>query len=288
MAIRVCESAVELKYNLNLRDYTTIKIGGETRYFFVVHTPEELAFLVRRYRNSFYLLGAGSNLLIKDGKLSKVVVKLGEEFNYIDKRENLLEAGAAVPFSRLLKYAVENNFGGLENLAGIPASLGGLLSINASSFGRNIGSFLEEAEVMNERGDINRIKKEQVIFGYRYSSLRNYIILRAWLKLDEDKDVRQKVRGFIKLRRQSQDFDFPSCGCIFKNPPLYASGFLIDTCGLKGVKKNGAQISHKHANFIVNLGGARYNDVDYLINLVKDRVYQRYNIVLEEEICRWE
>lgn len=286
--MKICEAAVELKYNFNLRDYTAIKIGGEARYFFIVHTPEELAFLVRRHQNSFYLLGAGSNLLIKDGKLRKVVVKLGEGFNYIKRRENLLEAGAAVPFSRLLKYAVENNLGGLENLAGIPASLGGLLSMNASSFGRDSGSFLEEAEVMNERGDINRMKKEQVIFGYRYSSLRNYIILRAWLKLDEDKDVRQKVRGFIKLRHQNQDFDFPSCGCIFKNPPLAASGFLIDECGLKGVKRNSAQISAKHANFIVNLGGARYSDVDYLINLVKDRVYKRYKIVLEEEICRWE
>lgn len=286
--MKVCESAVECKYNFNLRDYTAIKIGGEAGCFFIAHTPEELAFLVRRYQNSFYLLGAGSNLLIKDGKLRKVVVKLGEGFNDIKRRENLLEAGAAVSFSRLLKYAVENNFGGLENLAGIPASLGGLLLMNASSFGKDIGSFLEEAEVMNERGDINRIKKEQIIFGYRQSSLKNYIILRAWLKRNEDKNVRQKVRGFLKLRHQSQDFDFPSCGCIFKNPPLSAAGFLIDACGLKGVRRNGAQISDKHANFIVNLGDARYSDVDYLINLVKDRVYKKYKIVLEEEICRWE
>lgn len=276
----------ELKYKYSLTDFTTIKIGGEAKYFFRAASIESLQKILKSCQGACYILGGGSNLLVTDGLVEKCVIKLGEEFNYI-REDNYIEVGSATPFSKLIRHALANSLGGFECLAGIPATVGGLTMMNASSFGREISQHLHKIEVMDIRGNVMDIRKEEIIFSYRNSSLNEYIILRVWFKALKDYDVKAKISNYLKVRISKQDFDFPNCGCIFKNPDSKPAGFLIDACGLKGFKKNDAQVSHKHANFIINLNKASYNDVDYLINHIKETVHKKFGIILEEEIKRW-
>ena len=280
--------AVELRHNHNLKNLTTIKIGGEARHFFIVNTIDALRELVVSLGGSYYVLGGGSNLLIKNTILDTEVIKLGDEFNGISKGQRYLEVGAAVKLSSLIKYALYNNLGGLDNLAGIPASVGGLVTMNASSFNREVSDFVKGVEVMDKEGNVWQIKKEEITFSYRQSSLSNYVVLKVWFDLPKDENFKTKINTFMKQRISTQDFSYPSCGCVFKNPKNFSAGFLIDSCGFKGLRQNDAQISSKHANFIINLGKASYDDVDYLINRAIEEVHKKFGIILEEEIKRWD
>ncbi|MFA5271850.1 MAG: UDP-N-acetylmuramate dehydrogenase [Candidatus Omnitrophota bacterium] len=279
--------AVELKHNHNLKDLTTIKIGGQARHFFIVNTIDALRGLVTGLDNPYYVLGGGSNLLVKDSILDREVIKLGGEFDYISKGSRYLEVGSAVKLNSLIKYALKNSLGGLDNLAGIPATVGGLVTMNASSFNREISYFIKGVEVMDTSGNVEQIKKEDIVFSYRQSSLSKYIVLKVWFDFPKDDNLKAKINTFIKQRINAQDFSYPSCGCVFKNPKEYSAGFLIDSCNLKSLRQNGAQISSKHANFIINLGKASYEDVDYLINRAREEVHKKFGIILEEEIKRW-
>lgn len=276
----------KLKRNYSLADFTTIKIGGEAKYFFTAEDGEALRKIVKKCQGNFYILGGGSNLLVSDSPIKKCVVRLGGGFDYI-KKDKYLEVGAATVLSKVIKYASANNFGGFDNLAGIPATIGGLVVMNASSFDREISACLREVEVMDAQGNIKNLKKEEISFSYRKSSLAGCIILRAWFEIVKDYDVKAKVSNYLKTRMSKQDFEFPNCGCIFKNPLEKPAGFLIEACGLKGFKKNDAQVSQKHANFIINLNKAKYADVDYLTKVIKENVHKKFGVVLEEEIKRW-
>ena len=299
----------ELKHNCSLKDYTTIKIGGDG-YLFAPHDRDQLHKNIIELGEDFYLLGGGSNLLIKDTAIEKPIIKLGDGFKYIEpyKDKDCLEVGGATLLADLLNYCIKNELEGLERLAGIPATIGGIIANGASSFGFNISSYLDKVEVMDRRGIAKELSAEGIDFSYRSSSLKGEIIVRAWFKLKKSKSIKERIKEFVSKRLASQDFGYPSCGCIFKNPKItnseefkkkypkvifpkdsgnLSAGYLIDLCGLKGEQKNDACISLKHANFIVNLGRARYNDVSYLIDKIKDEVYRRYAISLEEEVEKW-
>ena len=276
-----------LTKDVSLKNYTTIKIGGRAKHFYVAENIDDLGRIVADVGPDFYLLGKGSNLLVADSLIERPVVKLGKDFTYLRKKGELLEVGASTPLSFLIKYCLENNLWGLENLVGIPATVGGLLAMNAASFGRSISSSLAEVDVMNRDGEIQTLGKGEITFDYRSSSLEKYIILGAGFNLSLNGDLKQKVSESLGKRLSSQDFDFPSCGCVFKNTPEFSASFLIDSSQLKGVRKGDAQISLRHANFIVNCGCAKYNDVDYLIQKIKDQIHKKYSIILQEEIKRW-
>ncbi|UCC94571.1 MAG: UDP-N-acetylmuramate dehydrogenase, partial [Candidatus Omnitrophota bacterium] len=253
---------IELKRNVELKRFTTIGIGGSGSCLFLVHTIDDLIHIMNDCGNSFYLLGAGSNLLIRDRVITTPIIKLGRDFRYAKGVMDSVEVGAATPVSELLNFCMKNNLSGLENLAGIPATMGGLLTNNASAFGRQISTLLEKVEVMNREGKVQLLKKNQITFGYRFSSLKDYVVIRAWFRLTRSNDLKRTTSLLFRERLHTQDFDHPSCGCIFKNPADNAAGLLIERCGLKGLKRADAQISVKHANFIINLGRATYNDVD--------------------------
>jgi len=276
-----------LTKNLSLKNYTTIKIGGKAKYFYVAEDINNLGRIVADIGPDFYLLGKGSNLLIADSLVERPVVKLGKDFTYLREKRDLLEVGASTPLSFLIKYCLENNLWGVENLVGIPATVGGLLAMNAASFGQSISSSLAEVDVMNRRGEVKTLEKGEITFDYRSSSLEDYIILGAKFNLSSKGNLKQKVSESLGKRLSSQDFGFPSCGCIFKNTPEFSASFLIDSSGLKGIKKGNAQVSLRHANFIINCSCAKYNDVDYLIQKIKDQIHKKYSIILQEEIKRW-
>lgn len=270
-----------------LRDYTTIKIGGRAEFFSRVESIDQLGKTLAKLGPSYYLLGNGSNLLVDDSLIKRPVIKLGSGFNYIRSKENYLEVGSATSLASLIGYCLKHNLSGLENLVGIPATVGGLLSLNATAYGGDIASKLSEVCAMDSQGNIVRFKKQDLTFDYRSSSLENYIILWLGLSLSRTDNLKQRLKDFIIKRLSAQDFSLPSCGCVFKNPKLKPAGLLIDSCGLKGLTKGDAQISYKHANFILNRRKAKYQDVDYLIQKIKGEVYKKYSIILEEEIKRW-
>ena len=278
---------IKLKHNCQLRNMTTIKIGGEAKYFFTASDIEQLNRIIDDLGKDFYLLGAGSNILVNDGFIDKPVVKLGDSFNYVKSSNGCIEVGCSTSLRQLLNHCIKHRLRGFENMAGVPASIGGILATGASAFGESIFSYLEKVETADSNARIKCIERKDIDVGYRSSSLKGRVITRAWFKLSKDDDVRQRIRESISKRLVEQDFGFPSCGCIFKNPKDMSAGYLIDKCGFKGKRKNGAGVSLKHANFIVNLGNARYNDVDYLISEIKDKVYKTDGVLLEEEIERW-
>jgi len=278
---------IELCKQVELSQYTTIKIGGAAKYFFHINTRDELAQIIKDSGPEVHLLGKGSNLLVSDKGVTKPVIQLGEDFNYIKPVGYYLEVGAATPLPRLLHYCLEQKLAGFSPLAGIPATIGGLLCMNASSFGATIADLLSEVQVMDFKGQIKTIPRSQIQCYYRSSSLQEFIIIGARFIILHDHNVRQSINSFLKKRLSRQDFTAPSCGCIFKNPPGTYAGLLIETCGLKGYCHAGAQISRRHANFIINVGGARYNDVDYLIRMAQFQVFRKFNVCLQEEIKRW-
>jgi len=281
-------SALELKHNCILKDFTTIRIGGEAPFFFIAHNMEGLMRVVKRLQGSYYVLGGGSNLLVSDDPLKKAVIKLGGGFDYVASVDTTLEAGACTMLSRVMRYTIQHKLAGFDNLAAIPATIGGLIAMNASAFGRGVTHFLKEVEVIDTDGTVKKIPKEEITFGYRESSLKEVIVLRAWFVLPRTAHIKASVGYYIKERMRTQDYQYPSCGCIFKNAASVAAGFLIDACGLKGFRKNDAQVSMRHANFIVNLKNASYSDVHYVIEHIKETVHHKFNVVLEEEIKRWD
>ncbi len=278
---------VDLKKGLDLKSRTSIRIGGKAKYFYTVYNPDGLSKLIKDLNSNFYLLGKGSNLLIKDCLIKRPIICLGGGFSFIRREGSYLEVGASTPLSYLIGYCLKNYLSGLESLVGIPASLGGLLAMNASSFGRSISTLVSEVKVMGYKGNIKTLKKSEISFGYRSSSLQNYIILGAKFKLSSEVKIKDKVSELLGQRFNQQEFRFPSCGCIFKNTQEHRAGSLIDSCGFKGQRKGRAQVSLRHANFIVNLDSAKYKDVGYLIRKIKDQIYKKYSIILQEEIKRW-
>jgi UDP-N-acetylmuramate dehydrogenase len=273
--------------DVDLGPLTAIKIGGRARSFFSADSREEVQGFVKERSSDFYLLGGGSNLLIKDGVIDKAVLFLGRKFNYIRKDGLFVEAGASVLLPGLLKYCFDNQLGGLENLVGIPAKIGGLLAMNASAYGSAVSSVAARVEIVDPAGDLKQLDINKIKFSYRHSSLQGSVITRVWFKLKSQPDAKNIAAEFMKQRLVHQDFSAPSCGCVFKNPDKVAAGFLIEDCGFKGLKRNGAQVSQKHANFIINIAKASYNDVDWLIKEIKEGVFKKHGVVLEEEIKRW-
>jgi UDP-N-acetylmuramate dehydrogenase len=271
----------------NLSSYTTIKIGGKAKEFLYPANLAQLSFLHQRFKGQYYLLGNGSNLLVSDGMLARPVIKLSGEFCRVAGPGDSLYAGGGALFAQVLKFCVAKQLSGLENLAGIPGTIGAMLAINASAYKRAISDCLVSVEVLGNRGKIQTIAASKIKFGYRCSSLQDKIILGASFRLMPSRFVGEKALDYFKERKKSQDYEHPSFGSVFKNPPGFFAARMIESCGLKGLRYNGAAISSKHANFIINLAHARCEDVEYLINKVKCEVVSKYNINLEEEVIRW-
>ncbi|MCM8773970.1 MAG: UDP-N-acetylmuramate dehydrogenase [Candidatus Omnitrophica bacterium] len=282
---------LELRKDIYLNKLTSFRIGGKAKLFFVVHSVEDIKLVLSKVSPNFYFLGGGSNLLVNDEDLRTPVITLGKEFDYIKKLDdNIIEVGGATPLAKVLNYTIKEKFCGFENFSGVPARIGGLLIMNASSFGRSISEILEEVFVIDRYGNSVVIKKNNISFSYRTSSLKEEgsIVINAKFKLVKIDRIRDRVCFYLRKRFREQDFSFPSAGCVFKNPKDFSAAYLIEQCGLKGFIYGGAQVSFKHANFIVNRANAKAKDVAGLIDIVKEKVYNKFGIVLEEEIERWE
>jgi len=281
----------ELKESVSLKDYTTFKIGGKAKYFYIAKDTEGLVKAVlasKKCSLPFFVLGGGSNILIADKGFNGLVIRiLNTKYLILNTK---ISAEAAVPLSLLAKKSAEGNLTGLEWGIGIPGTVGGAIRGNAGAFGGSMADIIKQVEVYDIDDEKRRIlQKQDCEFVYRGSIFKknpNLIILSTELELQKgEKDkIEEKMKEYLNYRKERQPLSFPSAGSIFKNPSDISAGQLVDQCGLKGKRIGNVQISEKHANFIVNLEDGKAEDVLKLINIMKKQVKDKFNIQLEEEI----
>jgi len=274
--------------NKSLCNYTSFRIGGEADYFAEVNSNGDILKAVNfaQKKNIPYVaIGNGSNILVNDKGYRGLIIKISN-INCINIEKDKITCSAGLPLSKLLQEVKNNNLGDIEFLIGIPGTVGGAVVGNAGMKNKHISNILYKAELLKSNGKIIEVDKSYFGFGYRESNLKNNkdILLEATFKLKKiSKKIPDKITKAVIKNRVNQPIGY-SAGSIFKNPKSMFAGKIIEDLGMKGKKKNNAQISQIHANFIINLGGAKAADVKYLINQIKRKTMNKYGIHLDREI----
>lgn len=284
--------------DITLRDeplapYTWLKIGGPAQYFVRPRHPEELAEVVRCCHQEgipIRVLGGGSNVLVRDEGVSGVVLHLvHESFSQVRVDDQRVTAGAGAPLSHVISQSVKGGLAGLDTLVGIPGTVGGALHGNAGGRSGDIGQHVRQAKVLTIDGELFVRKEDELMFAYRSSSLNELVILEAEFDLhpEDPEEISRRMRKLWIMRKATQPLTFQSAGCIFKNPRGMSAGWLIDEAGLKGTRIGNAEISDRHANFVVSHPGATAKDVQRLIDLARSRVLAQFGVDLEPEVQIW-
>jgi len=271
----------------SLCKYSNMKIGGEATYLLAPKSVSDLSAIIQE-ANSHNLeilpLGGGSNILFGDVGNRVIILDayLPEIFIVVD---DIITVSSGLKISSFIDKAIPYNLGGLEFLAGIPAHIGGAIHMNAGAFDKCIFDYLKWIEYVDMDGKLRKLEREKFIFGYRSTSIPGFIV-KAGFKMEKksNESIKQDREDIITKRLERHPYDYPSLGSTFKNPDNKFAGQLIEECGLKGLQIGGAQISEKHANFIVNKGNASFSDVISLIKTVKEAVKKKKNVRLELEI----
>ncbi|MBI3838073.1 MAG: UDP-N-acetylmuramate dehydrogenase [Planctomycetia bacterium] len=276
-----------------LAPHTWFHLGGPAEFFAEPNTVEELQALVRRCREQgtpIRLLGGGSNILVRDEGVAGLVVRLSAApFSEITVARQTVSAGGGAKLGQAISTSVREGLAGLEALVGIPGTIGGALHGNAGSRGGDLGQWTCQATVMTRAGEIQERTRDELVFAYRESSLDELVILRAQFQLEQDdpEELTKRMQKQWIVKKASQPLGHQSAGCIFKNPRGMSAGMLIEQAGLKNTRMGQAEVSDRHANFIIAEQGASSQDVLKLIDLVRDRVLDRLGIELETEIEIW-
>jgi len=294
---KIKEELPRIQKNIPLAKYTTFRIGGPAKYFFEAKTKEDLIEAIRFAQSKglpFFVLGGGSNLLVADEGYNGIAIKIKNQKLKIknkNKKVKIIEAEAGTELGTLVKLAAENSLTGLEWAAGIPgATLGGTIHNNAGAFKISIADIVKTVEVFDTADSkIRNLDVKKCNFGYKqtiFKQQKNLIILSCIIQLKKStkEAVKEQINYVLNYREKNHPMNFFSAGCIFENPLEIRAAELIQKCGLKGKKIGDAQISEKHANFIVNLGSASSKDVLELINLAKEKVKDKFGIELKKEI----
>lgn len=280
----------KLHFDIPMQDYTSFRVGGPADCLAFPQSREELTSLLNflAAQNLPYLvIGRGTNILVRDGGFRGLLISLSQGFREIEAKDGEIRVGAGTPLSRLVKLAQTQGLAGLEDLAGIPGTVGGALAMNAGAGSIQIGESVDSLSWVGANGEVLPVKKESLNFSYRDLELpRGTVILGATLRLHQGnrEDIRSRTVEHLLTKKKTQPLDQLSAGCIFRNPPAQFAGKLIEEAGLKGVRVRGAKISELHANFIINTGEARAKDILVLMDLIKEKVSQKTGINLIPEI----
>jgi UDP-N-acetylmuramate dehydrogenase len=276
-----------------LAPHTWMKIGGPAQYLVRPRNVDELRDVVRTCHDDqipIRILGAGSNVLVRDEGISGAVLQLVDEsFGEISIEGPTVRVGAGALLSRLISETVKAELAGLETLSGIPGTVGGAVRGNAGGRAGDIGQFVESVTVLSVKGEISTRNGDELWFGYRESNIDELLILDATLKLQQgdSEEITRRMRKLWIMKKATQPLSFQSAGCIFKNPRGLSAGALIEQAGLKGIRVGAAEISDRHANFIVTNPGAKSDDVLRLIDLIRSKVSEQFGVDLELEIKIW-
>ncbi len=282
------KKGIAFEEKVPLARYTTFKVGGPADYFLCPESQQSLLEVLDFLEGediAYLPLGGGSNLLVRDGGFRGAVLSLAG-LSSVALEGELLVAEAGVSISRLLSFCSERGLSGLEFLVGVPATVGGAVVMNAGAFGREIKDVLEGVLVYHQ-GELEYYRRDDLTFFYRGLSLpRGSLVVSATFRLHPAprEEIKAQMARFFGSRKEKQPLSYPSAGSVFKNPSPAPAGFLIEAAGLKGVHCGGAEFSSKHANFIVNKGGACAQDILTLMELARERVFREFGITLEEEV----
>lgn len=282
-----------IEYDCPMARHTTFRVGGKAEVLCPIETVDQLQ-VVMAFLNQeaipYLVVGRGSNLLVKDGGIEGVVLILRGRLATIEKSPeggSMFTAGGGLSITELLRYCQTQGLGGLEFLAGIPGTVGGAVAMNAGARGQDMGARVAGVHLVMPHGDVVTMTREDMHFSYRQSSTpHGAVIVKVELALEQAKPeaVAAKVAACLKERQEKQPLEHPSAGSIFKNSPQGYAGELIEKAGLKGKRIGGAVISPKHANWIVNMGGAQAEDILALMKLAQQKVREQTGIVLDPEI----
>ena len=303
-----------IKKNISLKNYTTFRIGGPAKYFYIAKNKTELIEVIKTAKKlnpapiskslknkfftekqngggvklPFFILGGGSNLLVSDKGFKGIVIKIRNTKYEIRNTKIMAEAG--VMLGELVNVSAKAGLSGLEWAVGIPGQVGGAIWGNAGAFGKSVADITKEVEVFDvKKLRIKNYDLRDCRFGYRdsiFKNNKNLIILSATLQMKrgDKKEIENKIKKNLEQRNKTQPLSFPSAGSVFKNPPGFFAGELVERCGLKGKKVGNVKISEIHSNFIVNLGRGTAKDVMRLIKIIKNKVKKKFGVGLEEEI----
>lgn len=285
------KNGFEYLENEPLSRHTSFKIGGNAELFVTVFNSEQLKAVVNTCKESdipIFVLGKGSNLLISDSGLKGVVITLGGEFRNISVKENTITCGAGVNLAKLCTFAMNRSLKGLEFAFGIPGSVGGAVFMNAGAYGGEMKDVVTSVTYLDKNGEVLTLDASQLDFSYRYSVFKENdgIVLFATFELERGKkdEIKALMDDIMNRRKSKQPLEYPSAGSVFKRPQGNFAGTLIEQCGLKGKTIGGAQVSEKHAGFIINIGGATCEDVLNLVEFVQKTVMNETGYFLEREI----
>lgn len=280
-----------LLINEPMSRHTTFRIGGPADYLVMPSSPQEVQFVLQtaaRFGVPITPLGNGSNILVRDGGIRGMVLQIGESMSAIRHTGTKVIAGAGARLGDVSRYAAGHNLTGMEFAVGIPGSIGGAVFMNAGAYEGEIGNVVAAVMAVCPVNGLKRFSRSEIDFGYRHSVFQTNgcIICEVEVELtkSERRPIETKMGEFTLSRETKQPVEMPSAGSTFKRPPGYFAGTLIEQTGLKGFRIGGAQVSEKHAGFIINAGNATASDVLALIKEVQKRVYERFKVRLQPEI----
>lgn len=277
--------------NEPLKKHTTYRVGGEAEVFIKISQKEQLLRLVpflKRLEIDFFVLGNGSNVLASDKGYRGVVLQIGDQMSTVNVDGNRITAQSGALLSKVAAVAMEHSLTGMEFASGIPGTVGGGIMMNAGAYGGEMAQVTESVLIMDEAGELMKLNHDTMEFGYRTSVVKNrpYIVLEAELILQPGnaEEIRYKMNRLATERREKQPLEYPSAGSTFKRPDGHYAGKLIMDAGLRGFRIGGACVSEKHCGFVINRGNATAADILEVIKEVQDRVYERFDVTLEQEV----
>ena len=282
---------LDLRENENMDRHTSFRIGGAAALMAFPDTEEKLLSAVRVARDEGVepiCIGMGSNLLVDDGGLRAFVIKTAPQMNSCRVDGTRVYAEAGTPLAQVANIAADYGLTGLEFAHGIPGSLGGAVTMNAGAYDGEMRQVICAVRAMDRDGRIVEISGDRCEFEYRHSLFSDggFLVLSAQMELNygDEAAVRARMAELMEKRKEKQPLEWPSAGSTFKRPKGYFAAALIDQCGLKGLRVGGAQVSEKHAGFVINAGGATCGDVLRLMEAVRERVFRETGVELEPEV----
>lgn len=282
----------EILINEPLKNHTSLKVGGPADFYLFPKDEKDLSNLIKFVNQNsvnHFFIGTGRNILISDNGIRGFVIDLSKTFDKIeilDREKIILKVGSGVTLKELIDFCIENSFGGMEKMSGIPSSVGGAYRMNAGAFGTEIADCTISVTLMDKFGVVKTYPKDELGFEYRRSKIKD-LVLYGTLQFEKASKVElEKIKtGILAKRESKQPLEFPSAGSFFKKTKDgVPAGILIEKCGLKGKRIGGALVTEKHANFIVNSGNAKASEILALLRFVQAEVFKTFGVKLENEV----
>lgn len=281
----------QLMVNEPMKKHTTFKIGGNADMFVSIESVSELSELIKLANKTnvlYTVIGNGSNLLVSDKGIRGLVIEIGHGLTGCEVNGNVIYAEAGIMLKKLASVALGESLSGLEEVSGVPGTLGGGIFMNAGAYGGELKDTVKKVTYVDNNGDIYTIDAKDCDFGYRksiFSKGGKYIVsAELELKKGDSEEIQAKMADYTQRRREKQPISYPSAGSTFKRPEGNFAGTLIEKAGLKGYTVGGAMVSELHAGFVINNGGATAQDVIDLIEHIKKTVLEKFDVELEPEV----